>query len=75
MVDRYFVALQNTRENLSAKRQTVCAIQMTAIMLFNVFYHLCGLVINGRETRLLAEREPVHFGSDDTKPAFHQLNT
>ena len=43
-------------------------------MLFNVGNHLSGLVINGRETRLPAERETIHFGSDDTEPVFRQTN-
>ena len=32
------------------------------------------MVVHGRETGVLAERETVHFDSDDTEAVFRQTN-
>ena len=74
MVDGQFVALQDAREDLTAEREPVSAIQMSVKMRFYIGDDLCGLVVHRGETGVLAERETVHFGGDDTEAVFRQAN-
>ena len=74
MVNGQLVTLQDTRENLTAEREPISAIQMSVEMRFYIGDDLCGLVVHGRETGVLTERETVHFGGDDTETVFRQTN-
>ena len=47
---------------------------MSVEMRFYIGDDLCGLVVHRRETRVLAERETVHFSGDDTETVFRQAN-
>ena len=58
----------------TAQRKTIGAIQMSVEMRFYIGDDLCRLVVHGREACVPAERETVHFGSDDTELTFRQTN-
>ena len=72
MVDRYLISLQDTREDLAAKWQSVRTIEMTVIMAFDIVNHLCRLVFHRGKAGMLAQGETIHFGSNDTEFVFRQ---